>query len=276
MYALLFHTRVGTAVIPRATTSTSVVFMDVGQGDATLITDGKTQMLVDCGISDIILSALGRNMPYFDRTIEYLVVSHADADHFGGCASVLRSYDVERVYYNGLAEDGKDPKWTAFAAAVREEGLVLEPVDRLIGWDIGGAQVETLFPNFAITRTWRSTPTSKAITDNNASVVIRVSVNGVGRVLILGDAEVEQEAYLAATYTRGELMVDVLRTGHHGSKTSSTDVLLRAVGARTAIISSGKENRYGHPHERVLSRLERYGMHVRRTDIEGDITTVLY
>ncbi len=127
-----------------------------------------------------------------------------------------------------------------------------------------------------ITRAWRFTPTSKAITDNNASVIVRVSAGDRARVLILGDAEVDQEAYLAAKYTHGELQVDVLRTGHHGSKTSSTDVLLKAVGARTAVISSGKENRYGHPHARVVSRLERYGMQVRRTDVEGDIVTVLY
>lgn len=266
----------GTVVVPRATASTTVVFMDVGQGDATLITDGETQVLIDCGIGDVVLTALGRNMPYFDRTIEYLIVSHADADHFGGCASVLHTFEVQHVYYNGLSEQRDDPKWAAFVAAVHEEGLELEPVDRVRTWDIGQAHVETLFPNFAITRMWRATPSSKAVTDNNASVVVRISVAQQGRVLIMGDAEVEQEAYLAATYTNGELRADVLRTGHHGSKTSSTDVLLQAVGAKTAVISSGKDNRYGHPHERVVRRLERYGMTVRRTDIEGDISVVLY
>lgn len=276
MYVLLFRTQVGTAVIPRASATTTVVFMDVGQGDATLLSDGSTQLLIDCGMTDVVLAALGRSLPYFDRTIEYLVVSHADADHFGGCASVLASYEVQHVYFNGLAEEREDPKWNAFVAAVRAEGLELEPIDHPQSWDIGSAHIETLFPNFAITRSWRATPRSKSVTDNNASVVMHIRVADQGRVLILGDAEAELEAYLAATYTPEQLHADVVRVGHHGSKTSSTEKLLEAVGAQTAVISVGKNNRYGHPHERVLRRLERYGMATRRTDVEGDISIVLY
>ncbi|MEK7532416.1 MAG: ComEC/Rec2 family competence protein [Patescibacteria group bacterium] len=238
-----------------------IAFLDVGQGDAALISfDRRTQMLIDCGPSRAVLQGLGRRMPFYDRTIEYLVITHPDLDHYLGCIDVLDRYRVEHIWWT--ARDNKnDPQWPVFKEAVAREGAEVRVIDRAERRDVGDTVIDVLYPDHAVA--------NEKVDDNNTSIVMRVQ-HGTFSALLTGDAEEESERHLVQEYG-GRLRSQVLKVGHHGSNTSSIQEFLDAVSPEATVISSGKNNKYGHPTERVLKRLERNGATVRRTDVEGDV-----
>ena len=238
-----------------------IYYLDVGQGDATLIhVPPSTQMLVDCAKNDVVLEALGRHQAYYDRTIEYLVLTHADLDHYGGCISVLERFNVKKIFYNGL-EKNYDPAWQTFKKAIEDEGAELVVVQGNERWEMGQLYIRAF-----------GGPNNQE--GNNASVILQLfSLNGVH--LLTGDAEAELEKFLSEKYG-DELRSDVYKVGHHGSKTSSTDVFMQKIGASVGVISAGEDNQYGHPHARVVARLKRYGLEILETSVLGDIDFVLY
>ncbi|OGL88504.1 hypothetical protein A3H75_02605 [Candidatus Uhrbacteria bacterium RIFCSPLOWO2_02_FULL_51_9] len=244
-----------------------LAFLDVGQGDGTLISfDKKTQMLVDCGSSRAALQGLGRQMPFFDRTIEYLVVTHPDLDHYLGCIDVLDRYRVERVWWTGR-DNANDAQWQVFKEAVAREGAEVRVIDRVARYDIGETVIDVLYPDHSVAD--ESGDSAKGGVNNNTSIVMRVQ-RGTLSALLTGDAEEELERHLVQEYG-ARLHAQILKAGHHGSNTSSIQEFLDAVAPETAVISAGKNNKYGHPTERVLRRLERAGAAIRRTDFEGDV-----
>lgn len=248
-------------------THARIYFLDVGQADATLIhiPDG-TQMLVDCGKDTRGLEALQRKQSYFDRTIEYLVITHADLDHFGGCIPILNTYTIEQVVYNGLDKAG-DPRWEAMWEVIKEEGSEVVVVEQPMTWKLGELTIRSVFPNYPITQT-------PEFLGNNASVVLRID-SPEGSYLLTGDAEKEEEEFMLENMP-GLLDVDVLKAGHHGSKTSSTEAFVSVVSPHTTVVSAGIGNRYGHPHGRVLARYKRHGVNILQTSMEGDISFMLY
>ncbi|MBI4098683.1 MAG: MBL fold metallo-hydrolase [Candidatus Magasanikbacteria bacterium] len=238
-----------------------LAFLDVGQGDGTLISfDSKTQMLVDCGPSRTVLQGLGRRMSFFDRTIEYLVVTHPDLDHYLGCIDVLERYRVERVWWTGR-NNANDPQWQVFKEAVARESAEVRVIDRVEQHDIGETVIDVLYPDHPVA--------DEKADDNNTSVVMRVQYGALS-TLLTGDAEEELERHLVQEYG-ARLRVKILKAGHHGSNSSSIQEFLDTVAPEIAVISAGKNNKYGHPTERVLRRLERLGATIRRTDLEGDV-----
>lgn len=251
----------------------TLTFMDVGQGDAALIdVPGGRQMLIDCGRGgDVVLPALARNLSYFDRTIEDLIVTHADTDHYAGCIDVLNRYRVERLWYSGI-EKPEDPVWLRFKDAIARERIEPMALTTSTVWHVGDATITSLFPLEDLRK--RPDIFGARARDNNRSVIVRVQASGT-TYLLTGDAEEPLETHLVERYGMG-LHADVLKIGHHGSNTSSNETFLEMVGARVGVISAGRKNSYGHPHPRVLARLARLHMEVRRTDLEGDIRFVLY
>ena len=236
-------------------------FLDVGQGDGTLIfLDAKTQMLVDCGPSRAVLQGLGRQMPFFDRTIEYLVVTHPDLDHYLGCMDVLARYRVERVWWTGR-DNANDAQWPVFKENVAREGAEVHLIDRAERQDVGETVIEIFYPDHPVA--------NEKTDDNNTSIVMRVQ-HGELSLLLTGDAEEELEHHLVQEYG-ARLHAKILKAGHHGSNSSSGQEFLDAVSPDMAVFSAGKNNKYGHPAERVLRRLERAGAAIRRTDVEGDV-----
>lgn len=239
----------------------SIAFLDVGQGDATLISfDKQTQMLVDCGPSRAVLQGLGRQLPFFDRTIEYLVVTHPDLDHYLGCIDVLDRYRVERVWWTGR-DNVNDPQWAVFKEAIGREDAEVRVIDKAERHDIFDTVIDVLYPDHPIA--------AEKVDDNNTSVVMRVQ-HDTFSALLTGDAEEELERHLVQEYgTR--LHAKILKAGHHGSNTSSIQEFIDTVAPEIAVISAGKNNKYGHPTERVLHRLERASTTIRRTDVDGDV-----
>ena len=246
-----------------------IAFLDVGQGDAALIHFGKgAQMLVDCGPTRKVLAGLGRRMPFYDRTIEYLVVTHPDRDHYVGCIDVLDRYTVKHIWWNGY-DTNKDPVWKVWKEKMAAEGAEIHVIDKEEELAFGDAVLRVFYPDHSVVNDPQVPGFDGSVSDNNASIVMRI-VHGRMSFLLTADAEKELEAYLAQKYGDA-LRSDVLHVGHHGSNTSSIQEFLDAAHPSIGIISSGKGNRYGHPAPRVLKRLERARAAIRRTDTEGDV-----
>ncbi len=230
----------------------------VGQGDALLIVapDGK-QLLVDGGPDPVpLLSQLGDHVPPWDRTLEMVVLTHADADHLGGLPELLDRYRAAQVVESGHA--GETALYAAWQATLQGRGIV--PLVALPGqrWQLGGGAVlEVLAPE--------GTPFEEL---NNNAVVLRLSY-GHFCALLTGDIEAEAEARLLRD---GALApCQVLKVAHHGSQTSTTPAFLAAVHPSVALISAGADNRFGHPHAEVVERLVAAGVRILRTDEQGTI-----
>ena len=270
---LLFYGRTGgfpgargreTSVLKSAAASFTVTFLDVGQGDAAFLesTEGA-QMLVDCGRDGSILPALGRVMDFFDKEIDYLLVTHPDLDHYGGCTDVLKRFDVKNIVYTGV--DKPDSQWKYFWATVEAEGAEFLRIDARKSLSLGEGKLDFLFPDTAITRQENT---------NNTSIVFKFSF-GEMDALFVGDAEAEVETHLVEKY--GDYLdTEILKVGHHGSGSSSGSEFLRVVTPEISIISVGADNHYGHPSGRVIKRLERMGSRIFRTDLAGDIKLRVY
>lgn len=241
----------------------TVDFLDIGQGDATLLRfENGENMLVDCAVDGRILSALGRHFAFSQKTIDTLVVTHPDRDHYGGCAEVLAHYKVKTIITNGTGKE-YDPEWRNF-----EQSMNNEPAEQVVFttttiWQKSGTVVSFLYSDLA-------NPSNA----NNTSIVIKIAA-GQTSLLLMADAEKPLEENLVKNYGAA-LNVDILKVGHHGSQTSTSDDWLKVTTPKEGIISVGKNNRYHHPALRVLKRLERQRIRIWRTDEQGDITLKIY
>lgn len=246
-------------------------FLDIGQGDATLIDfPNGEQMLIDCAKDTVVIEALGRAMSVFDRKIDYLLITNPDLDHYGGCIDVLRRFEVKHIIHNGFQK--KDTMWQAFLSEAQRE--VASGANILIAtttkdWFIGSAQISLLYPDHDITLDPKVPSSTEKISVNNTSIVTKISY-GTQDIIFPGDAEVAEEKYLVKKYGDA-LDVEVVKLAHHCSQSSSIQEFITKTTPAHAVCSSGKNNAYRHPHRRVLRRVERAGAKIWRTDLNGDI-----
>ncbi len=238
--------------------------LDVGQGDAVLLrTDAGRWVLFDAGPAWRGGDA-GRStvLPYILRrggTLEAFVLSHPHTDHVGGAASVLTAMRP-RVYWDAAFAGGSDAYSLSLTAA-RNQGIEwhrVHPGDSVL---IDGVSLTFLAPDSAWT---------VGLKDPNLASTIAIARFGLVRFLLVGDAERAEEDWLLEHH-RDELRADVLKVGHHGSSTSSSDAFLAAVHPDVAIISVGAGNKYGHPSLDVLRALSQFGAQVLRTDEAGTV-----
>ncbi|MCF6276368.1 MAG: MBL fold metallo-hydrolase [Candidatus Magasanikbacteria bacterium] len=242
---------------------TELYFLDVGQGDATFIEfKNGTQALVDCGKSAKVLEELGRVMDFRDKSIDYLIITHPDNDHYGGCIDVLERFDVANVVYNGQHKNN-DEFWNEFWRRVKKEGSNYHVVKSEEKWFVGDDVLHFLFPDGSLIQN---------LSDNNNSIVFILESAGK-KVLFTGDMEQELEIYLIEKFGE-KLGVDILKVGHHGSGSSSIDKFVDMVLPYYSIIPVGK-NKYGHPSLRVMRRLERSGSRIFRTDLLHGVKILL-
>lgn len=260
MKKILIHTRLFTALILFSILiflfSTSiyfkrsdlkVVFLNVGQGDSIFIEfSDKTQILVDSGKNDAVLRELAKVMPFWDRSIDYIVETHPDSDHIGGFLGILDRYEIGGVIKTDVLSETS--LYKNLEEKIEKNGI--ENIEASVGLKIKNDKdiFEILFPDISV----------KDFETNTASVVAKVfSQDKI--YLLTGDSPQSIEKYLV--YRFGDyLKSDVLKLGHHGSKTSSSENFLEAVNPQVAIISAGKDNAYGHPHKEVLDLLDDLGI----------------
>ena len=256
-----------------------VVFLDVGQGDAILLQDGTRQVLIDGGPGMTVLTRLGEEMPWFDRRIEVLVLTHPQRDHMEGLLHVLERYEVGMVL---------------LPRAVNTSQMQAEWLKRIIALDIpyrfawAGQRLTVGDMRIQILNPLDTDASQAAIKSdvNNASVVTRVdfcgddllpppgkSLSGPPRgclsFLLTGDAEKRVETMLVNNTAPEIIRADILKVGHHGSNSSTTEQFLWAVSPSAAVISVGADNKFGHPKKEVLERLD--GIPIWRTDKRGTI-----
>ncbi len=240
-----------------------IYFFDVGQGDAIFIElpDGR-QILIDGGPDAKVLEGLGKVMPFWDREIDIMIATHADADHLAGLVPALAHYEFGTIIWNGIAAETKIFK--EWQEAVDSEGAEVVVGRCCMRFTLSNqAFFEILYP-LNLTRNGGVTND----TQNNLSLVIRFAY-GNASFLLTGDIERQVEREIVQQ--NFNLQSNVLKIPHHGSKTSSSELFLEAVRPQVAIISAGRNNSYGHPHPAILQRLKNYDIDIRRTDLEGDI-----
>lgn len=237
-----------------------VFFFAIGQGDATLIQYKTNQILIDGGPNNLLLEKLGKAMPFWDKKIELVILTHPDSDHLTGLLEVLKRYQVERVLETGVKHNSL--YYARWQKLVKEKQLrvTLAQAGEVIKISRAGF-LNILWP-------WQKLAGETISNLNNTSIVSRLRY-GKTSFLLMADAESPTEKELIS---KGFMLAaDVLKIGHHGSRTSSSEEFLKAVMPGLAIISVGKKNRYGHPTATVLERLKSKGIPVLRTDQVGDI-----
>jgi competence protein ComEC len=237
----------------------TVAFLDVGQGDAIFIeAPNGNQMLIDGGPSKAVLRELGKVMPFYDRSIDVVLASHADQDHVGGLPDVLQNYKTDLFLESGVAGESSSYKELEKLVSDNNSGIKKILAKRGISIDLGdGVILQILSPVSVF----------DGIETNNASIVARL-VYGENEFLFTGDSPTAIENYLVSL---GDLSSDVLKVAHHGSKNSDSASFVSAVSPEYAVISVGKDNRYGHPNNEVLDTLNNFGAKILRTDEHGRI-----
>lgn len=238
-----------------------VVFLDIGQGDSTLFQEQTTQILIDGGPGAQVLERLGEEMPWFDRTVDVVILTHPQQDHLEGLLHVLDRYHVGLVLF---------PQ-AAYASQLQSAWLQML-IDRHIPYRFAWAG-ESLTAGDLRVRVLAPFPDAEdqaliRKNVNEASTTTRVDFSGLS-LLLSGDAERAAEHLLVQRTDPRLLDVVVLKAGHHGSKTSTTPELLKATTPGAVVISVGAHNRYGHPSPITLEHLK--GIPTWRTDEHGSV-----
>ncbi|HQV65104.1 MAG TPA: ComEC/Rec2 family competence protein [Candidatus Paceibacterota bacterium] len=238
-----------------------VSFLDIGQGDAIWIqAPNGRELLIDSGPDQSIIDRLGETKSFFDRTIDMILATHSDADHIGGFPYVLDRYKIGTVIESEISSPTLiDRTFGQKVASEHANTLTARNGERIILDPKYGVVIDVLFPD-QNPNGWET---------NEASIVVKVSY-GDTSFLLTGDSPSDVEDYLVKTYGE-QLKSDVLKLGHHGSKTSSSDVFLQAVHPTTAIVSAGLGNKYGHPAPEVIERVESINAQILETSQLGTI-----
>lgn len=237
-----------------------VYFFDVGQGDAIFIeAPNGNQVLVDGGPDNKVLEKLGEAVPFYDKDIDLVILSHPHVDHLTGLIEVLNRYEVANIIE--AKEEYDSPQFEMWQKMVENEGANNIEATNGTVVDLGNNVFLKILHPF---RSVAGTKTTKPHDD----VVVAMLEYGSIKILLTGDMEkkVEDKLVLGSV----ALDADILKIGHHGSKTSSTEKFLNAVTPQVAVIQVGK-NKYGHPTPEVLKRLEKFGIKYYRNDLDGDI-----
>lgn len=210
------------------------------------------------------MGKLAREMPFWDNTIDLIILTHPERDHMAGLLEVLKRYKVENILWTGVVRDTEEFKEWKKAIEEEKANIKIAKAGQKIIALPDELYIETLYP-------FENLSGQELKNSNNTSIVSRM-VFGGNSFLFAGDIEKSVEKKL----TEGENVLgsDVLKVSHHGSKTSSSKELIERVLPQIAVISAGRNNSYGHPHQEVLDILETYGIRVLRTDQHGDIKII--
>lgn len=244
---------------------------DVGQGDAILIYQGFSQVLIDSSQDDRVLGCLDRFLPPWDRDLDAVIITHYDRDHVGGLVSILTVYRIKLLLTADPPAEfiEKNPTvMTAISTAIYRGMEWKRPIlGQQIGFDFSlvPASLEIIQALSA------KGQVSQSISSNDQSIVLLLQV-GDTKTLLTGDLETTGEKMLLLNPRL--LTVDLLKVGHHGAKTSTSMALLEKIQPKLALISVGKTNAYGHPAAETLTKLTARGIEVLKTTEAGNIDIV--
>lgn len=233
--------------------------LDIGQGDALFIESPTgTQILIDGGPPRKILSQLARVMSPFDKSIDALIITNPDADHISGFLDVLKIYKVGHVFEPGTINDSKI--YQNIKEEIKRQNIPDILAKKGMRLDLGsGAVIDILFPDRDV-----------SLWDTNDGSIVAKLTYGNSSIMLTGDATSKTEKIILVENSPA-LPSTILKVGHHGSRTSTSFDFIKAISPVYALISDGKDNKYGHPHQDTLDTLAQFGVKTFRTDLLGSI-----
>jgi len=239
-----------------------VVFFDIGQGDSIFIeTPQGYQVLIDGGPSGKkVLEKLSKYIPFWDRTLDLIILTHPDYDHLAGLVYVLDRYDVKNILWTGAKKDTQTfNRWEEKIEKEKARIVIAKAGQKI---KAGMAELFILYPFQGLEQGFFEKGS------NESSIILKL-LFGKNYFLFTGDTikRIEQQLLEKGI----DVSSQVLKVAHHGSKTSSSREFLQNVSPEIAVISCSKTNPYGHPHESVLRNLQEFGINILRTDEKGDI-----
>lgn len=251
-----------------------VSFLNVAQGDsAFIITPENHQILIDGGPDSTVVGKVASKMPFWDRSLDIVILSHPEKDHMQGLLEILKRNKVNYIVWSGIKKnDSEYLEWLKVLVRQKNMGAKIITAEAGQKIKVGDLKIDILNPQENLFG--RDAGSSS----NNTSVVTKV-IYGKNSFLFVGDIDSKAEAELVSAYSKcpalpdvkcRALTADVLKVAHHGSKYSSSDIFLQAVAPKFAVIEVGK-NTFGHPTSEAILRLQNAGAQILRTDQSGDV-----
>lgn len=243
-----------------------ITFLDVGQGDSILIkTPGGRYGLIDAGKGDVVIDRLSETLPYYINTLDFVVMTHPDADHIEGFTKVLEKYNVETAFIHKVDKDS--PIYAEVIGLLNDKNIPNYQITDDNDFTLDGVKFDTVWP--------MDTESLTAFEDPNDTSISFLITYKDFQMYTAGDLSFEFEEEILnniSTYISFEATsLDVLKASHHGSNTSTSLNLTKAMTPTISIISAGKNNSYGHPNEEVLSNLEQVDSIVYSTIEDNNI-----
>lgn len=240
-----------------------VYYLDVGQGDGILIrTPANEYIVIDGGPNDAILTEISRIMPFYERTIDVMILTHPHADHIDGLIEILERYKVNSVVITGVLYDYAG--YERFYELLINRSVPVYYVNGEVDFKLGNIIFDMLYPLESLQGT-------RLENVNNSSITFRL-IYGDSAFYFSGDLEVEGEEKLVERNL--DLSANVFKSGHHGSRTSNSTGILHKIDAEIAVISCGVDNPFKHPHAETIAKFNDSNMGVLRTDLDGTIEIV--
>ena len=269
------------------TSDVHIIFCDVGQGDATLIQIKTTQFLIDAGPNDAVLHCLENHMPFWDKTIEFFLLTHMDSDHIGGAPQVLEDFTVNYLFMNPSTKKTSD--FTALERVVsRKKLLGLIVISTHLGQHFrlnNGILISVISPHYSFPQEnyhkYSSTETMLSdkswqfmqeflnkSDENSLSIALKIEFGTISLVL---PGDLESSGELALVENGLLEKTTLLKAGHHGSKTSSMPGFIEFLQPELTVISSGENSAYNHPSPQVVETFEQFGVDIFQTKNSGEL-----
>lgn len=246
----------------------TIKVLDIGQGDSILIKTSEQTILIDTGDLDKRNKFREQLQKAQVKTIDKLIITHPHADHIGGAKVAMEEFDVKAVYDNGQVATPKF--YREYLKIIKEKKIPYHKLYAGENLDFGGGVVfEVLNPTPAMIKTNKN---KRQKPDLNGNSITGRLVYKDFSIMLTGDLEKKNEKIILDTYGKDKIRSTLLKSPHHGSKTSSSEPFLKALESQAVLISVGKDNDYGHPHDIILKRYDKYHLKVYRTDLQGTLT----
>ena len=233
-----------------------ISFFNIGQGDASLITSKRgDRIIIDCGPSSKIIDQLETKLSFWSQHIDMLIITHGDRDHYGGCKDIIERFQVNKVMINGVF-DSKNKSYQELLELIKSKNIQILPAIQNTYINLGSSiELQLLNP---ATNLW-----GQDIRDDNTESIVILLRSKNQNILLTGDADEKTETKILKEYP--QLDIDILKAGHHGSKTSSSEQFLDAITPKQVIISAGANNSYNHPHPEIINRLNKRNIKIQET-----------
>jgi competence protein ComEC len=231
-----------------------ISFLNIGQGDSSLILSKRgDRIVVDCGPNSQVIDQLESKLGFWANRIDMIIITHGDTDHFGGCRDIIDRFKVGKVMINGVFDE-KNKGYQELLQYIKQKDIPILPSIKSTSITLSDSiELTVLNPQENL---W-----GQDISNDNPESIVMLLRSQKYSVLLTGDADDNTESKIMVQYPH--LDVDILKAGHHGSKTSTSEKFLDAITPQQVIISAGANNRYNHPSPDIIKKLENRSIEIK-------------